>query len=189
MRHDLFSRWEEGIRFDRAGLFGAKPEAAALECARRLPGETVLDAFCGIGATAIAFARVGKRVTTVELDPERLAMARHNARVYGVEDRIRFVHGDTRQVIRDTDADAVYLDPPWASPDAWTWQRFTLADYVVPPELLMAGALARGAHVALSVPPNFAFPELERLASSPPAIHPVHHGPELLYYNVYLGPR
>jgi trimethylguanosine synthase len=186
MRHALFSRWDEGIRYDRAGLFGAKPEAAALECARRLPGETVLDAFCGIGAMAIAFARTGRRVVTVELDPERLEMARHNARVYGVEERIRFIHGDTREVIRETAADAVYFDPPWASPDAWTWDRFTLADYVVPPEELIAASLRRGAHVALSVPPNFDFAELARLSASPPAVQPVRHAEELLYFNVFL---
>ena len=189
MRHRLFSRWDEGIRFDVAGLFGAKPEAAALDCARRLPGATVLDAFCGIGATAIAFARAGKRVVTVELDHERLAMARHNARLYGVEGRITFIHGDSREVIRDSATDAVYFDPPWSSRDAWTWDRFTLADYVVPPEPLMAATLARGAHVALSVPPNFAFPELHRLPAAKPTVHPVHHGRELLYYNVFLSPN
>jgi trimethylguanosine synthase len=189
MRHALFSRWEEGIRFDRVGLFAAKPEAAALSCARALPGTTVLDAFCGIGTTAIAFARAGKRVVTVELDPDRLEMARHNARVYGVEERIRFVHGDSREVIRNSDAEAVYFDPPWADHDAWTWERFTLADYVVPPEELLAATLRRGAHAALSVPPNFDFAELGRLPATPPAVHPVRHGVELLYYNVFLSPN
>lgn len=188
MRHVLFSRWEEGIRYDRVGLFAAKPEADALALARTLPGETVLDAFCGIGTTAIAFARAGKRVVTVELDAGRLEMARHNARIYGVEERIRFVHGDSREVILQADADAVYFDPPWADRDAWTWDRFTLADYVVPPEELLAATLRRGAHAALSVPPNFDFAELHRLPAPQPSVHPVRHGEELLYYNVFLSP-
>ena len=47
-----------------------------------------------MGGNAIQFAFTCERVIAVDIDAERLAIARHNARVYGVEDRISFVHAD-----------------------------------------------------------------------------------------------
>ena len=38
------------------------------------------------------------RVIAVELDVQRLALARLNAEVYGVADKIQFVHGDFFEV-------------------------------------------------------------------------------------------
>lgn len=68
-----------------------------------------------------------KRVVAVEIDPVKVEMARHNARVYGVEDRIDFVTGDGVQFLRDVidgkaanktalhslPFDVVFLSPPW----------------------------------------------------------------------------
>ena len=51
---------------DREGLFSTKPEGIALQIARNTPGTVVLDAFCGVGGSAIAFARAGKRVVAVD---------------------------------------------------------------------------------------------------------------------------
>ena len=49
----------------------------------------MIDAGCGAGGNAIGFARGGARVTAIEQDVQRLAMARHNAEVYGVADQNR----------------------------------------------------------------------------------------------------
>ena len=61
----------------------------------------VLDLFCGCGGNAISFARHPSvsRVVAVELDAARLAMARHNACVYGVQRKIEWVHGDAVEVL------------------------------------------------------------------------------------------
>ena len=45
------------------------------------------------------------------------AIAKHNAAVYGVEDRIEFVLGDFFHVAKDLRADAVFLSPPWGGPE------------------------------------------------------------------------
>ena len=45
-------------------------------------GRSVVDACCGSGGNALGFARAGSPVTAIELAPERLAEAQHNARVY-----------------------------------------------------------------------------------------------------------
>lgn len=44
-------------------------------------------------------------------------MARNNAAVYGVEDRIEFVQGDFLKIGPMLKADGVFLSPPWGGPD------------------------------------------------------------------------
>jgi trimethylguanosine synthase len=92
----------------------------------------VLDAFCGAGGNAIGFARAGKRVIAVEMDSQRLDMARTNARAFGVEERIQFVLGDAVKVLTNPSYqfDCVFFDPPWGGPDypkeanSFSWCHF-----------------------------------------------------------------
>jgi hypothetical protein len=112
----LFSRWHQGVRLDPAARASLTPEESALDMARRLRAATVVDGFCGAGGDAIALARMPwcREVIAVDLDPARLAMARHNAAIYGVEGRIRFLEGDFLGLApRLAGAEACYLDPPW----------------------------------------------------------------------------
>jgi len=67
-------------------------EAFTTPCAARLvkragvrPGQYVLDAACGTGVVSITAARLGARVTGLDLTPELLERARENARIAGVE--------------------------------------------------------------------------------------------------------
>ncbi|MFH1467023.1 MAG: methyltransferase domain-containing protein, partial [Pseudomonadota bacterium] len=112
----LFSRWFEGVRLDPLARASLTPEEPALGMARRLRAATVVDGFCGAGGDAIALARMPwcREVIAVDLDPARLAMARHNATIYGVEGRIRFLQGDFLELAPGlAGADACFLDPPW----------------------------------------------------------------------------
>ena len=59
-----------------------------------------LDAFCGCGGSTIQLALTCQRVVAVDVSPERIEMARHNARIYGVEDRIEFICGDAVAVMQ-----------------------------------------------------------------------------------------
>ena len=54
----------------------------------------IVDAFAGVGGNAIQFALTCDRVIAIELCAQRLQIARHNAEVYGVADKIHFVQGD-----------------------------------------------------------------------------------------------
>jgi len=114
----LFSRWHEGIRLDPDARASLTPEHAALDMARRLRAETVLDGFCGAGGNAIALARMPwcRRVVALDSDPRRLDMARHNAAIYGVQQRIEFRQGDFFEIAPGLDPlQACFLDPPWAA--------------------------------------------------------------------------
>ncbi|MCB9743088.1 MAG: methyltransferase [Alphaproteobacteria bacterium] len=113
-RRRLFSRWSEGVQVDDEGLLSATPEALAERLSQGIRGR-VLDGTCGVGAWTIALARRPQvtEVVAADLHAGRLEMARHNARLYGVEDRIRFVHAPAAEALALGPFDAMVLDPPW----------------------------------------------------------------------------
>jgi trimethylguanosine synthase len=184
MRRELFTRFGEGVQLDEIGLIGVKPEAAALSCASRLPGRTALDAFAGVGGCAIALARTGKRVLSLDVDMGRLRMARHNAGVYGVAGRILFARADARSLVSAVRVDAIYLDPPWGGMQAAERPRFGLADFRPSAEQLLPAALAAAPSVVLAVPPNFDLSELDRYR--PDLVCPVIRAGEILYSDVFF---
>jgi trimethylguanosine synthase len=159
-RYELFSRWDDGIETDAEGLYSVKPEKFALEIASQLPGQTVLDAFCGIGGSAIAFARLGKRVISTDIDEKRLDLAHHNAAVYGVADRIEFICGDILEMFGRLSFDCLHIDPPWGGPDYYRQENFGWADFAPNPLAMIKKALAAGKPVAVGLPVNFSLSEL-----------------------------
>ncbi len=153
----LFSRWAEGVRVDEEGLFSVTPEALALRFAAGARGR-VVDATAGVGGLTIAFARQPgvTEVIAVDRDPERLAMAAHNARIYGVAERVTFVAGDARDVApRHPDA-LLAVDPPWGGP-GYDRDRVGFADLPMDVPGLLEGH--RG-EVRLKLPRSFDVAEL-----------------------------
>lgn len=120
-RYRLFSRFDEGIKLDHEGWFSVTPEKIAEHIALRVQdsfsAELIIDAFCGVGGNAIQFALTGKRVIAIDIDPVRLALAQHNAEVYGVGNRIEFLRGDFLQLAPGLRGDVVFLSPPWGGPE------------------------------------------------------------------------
>lgn len=55
-------------------------------------------------------------VIAIDIDPKKIALARHNADVYGVADRIEFVVGDFLTLAPSLKADVVFMSPPWGGP-------------------------------------------------------------------------
>lgn len=53
----------------------------------------------------------------IDIDPNKVDMARHNATVYGVANRIQFIVGDFFELAPTLQADMVFLSPPWGGPD------------------------------------------------------------------------
>lgn len=56
-------------------------------------------------------------VIAIDIDAKKIEMARHNAEIYGVADRIEFIVGDFLQLSDSLRADVVFLSPPWGGPD------------------------------------------------------------------------
>ena len=44
-------------------------------------------------------------------------MARHNATIYGVQDKIEFIVGSYFDLVEGLKADVVFLSPPWGGPN------------------------------------------------------------------------
>lgn len=80
----------------------------------------LIDAFAGAGGNTIQFALSGRweQIYAVEKDATVLACAKHNAELYGVANRIFWIHGDTFDVLskrlRTVAKNAVLFgSPPW----------------------------------------------------------------------------
>lgn len=97
--------------FTAEALEQASSAAVAAHVAKRYTGRAghVLDLGCGIGANTIALARVA-RVTAIERDPLRLALARANAEALGVAGRVTFMQADML-CDRLPVAEAAFCDP------------------------------------------------------------------------------
>lgn len=99
-RHHLFSRFDQGILIDREGWFSVTPEFIAAHQATALletPG-FVVDLGCCVGGNTVQLAAAGNHVLAVDVCAPRLALAAHNAEVYGVRDRVTFVAADMREM-------------------------------------------------------------------------------------------
>jgi 23S rRNA (uracil1939-C5)-methyltransferase len=88
----------------------------AVELMAPVRGERLLDLFCGLGNFSLPLARSGAGVLGVELAPDLVASAEHNARRNGI-DNAQFVAADLQQSIEQLEwmrqpFDGVLIDPP-----------------------------------------------------------------------------
>jgi trimethylguanosine synthase len=119
---------------DDTGWFSVTPAAIASQIAERCACGVVVDAFCGVGGNAIAFAATCERVIAIDNCEKRLRLARHNALQCGVADRIEFVLADYTAWARaragaagKEAVDVVFLSPPWGESNHLL--RWPYADY------------------------------------------------------------
>ena len=121
-RRRLFSKFDEGIQLDAESWYSVTPEVIANHTARRLctslvaqqkkynyyPQQqqkkfVVLDAFCGCGGNAIAFALQPEisQVVCVDIDRNKLLLLATNASIYGVNpDKLLLVLADGISILK-----------------------------------------------------------------------------------------
>lgn len=93
----------------------------AAHMAESVPKEKtiIIDAFAGVGGNAIAFALSGRweQVFAIEKDPKTMKCAKHNAAIYGVQNKIVWVTGDSFDVISrrffGKNNNVIFASPPW----------------------------------------------------------------------------
>ncbi|KAG9055401.1 hypothetical protein FS842_002288 [Serendipita sp. 407] len=141
-RRRLFSRYAEGCLLDEEGWYSVTPELIADQIADRCRCDTIIDAFCGVGGNAIAFAKTCERVIAIDNSPVRLALARHNAALYGVVDRIEFVLADFVSFARTLGTsstvgrvDVIFLSPPWGGID---YQVLSTSNLTLGPKAILS---------------------------------------------------
>lgn len=129
-RYRYFSRFDQGIRMDPEAWFSVTPERIASHIAKRCTCGVIIDAFAGAGGNAIQFARFCTHVIAIDVDPRKIEIARNNAAVYGVADKIEFIVGDFLQLLKSGRlyADIVFIGPPWGGPEYLSQGHFRLDD-------------------------------------------------------------
>lgn len=107
----------ERMFFSREALEQASTAPVAFHRAARFAGayggptfEHVADLCCSIGGDALAMAAVGLRVTAVDRDPLRLAMAAANAEALGLASKLTLLQRDLVAEPLPA-ADALFCDP------------------------------------------------------------------------------
>ena len=170
-RYRYFRRFDEGVWLDRESWFSVTPERIAAHQAMRLAaGGAVMavDGFCGAGGNAIALAAVFERVLAVDMDPVKIALARHNAQLHGVAERITFVCADFMALApflaAAEDGAAVFLSPPWGGPDAMKQRVFDVEAMPVTASACFKAARRISPHIALFLPRHSDRAQLKELA-------------------------
>ncbi|XP_065828104.1 uncharacterized protein [Oscarella lobularis] len=164
-RYRLFSLYDKGICMDREGWFSVTPEVIAKHIAERCRCDVIVDAFCGVGGNAIQFALTCERVIAIDIDPVKIACARHNAQIYGVEERIEFIVGDFMACAPSIKGDVVFLSPPWGGPQYLAQAVFDIKTMIQLDGFeIFKKALTISDNVALYVPRNANVEQLVSLA-------------------------
>ncbi|XP_061394087.1 trimethylguanosine synthase [Musca vetustissima] len=167
-RFSLFSRFDEGIRLDRESWFSVTPEKVAKHLAERLQTSILVDGFCGSGGNAIQFALTCDRVIAIDIDPLKLEMAKHNAKIYNVSHKIEFICGDFLQLANTgkLKGDIVFLSPPWGGPKYKNKKDYDIEKYLLPVKAseLVDAARHISTNVALFLPRNSNLKQIIKLA-------------------------
>lgn len=126
-------RWGRGApwlpHLDDEGRYSLTPaEVARAQAARLPPGAPVVDACCGCGGNAVAFAEAGHPVVAIEPDAGRRALAARNLADRGLADRVTLRAGvaEREGLAALSPVAVLFVDPPWGGPGAgpeavWAW--------------------------------------------------------------------
>ncbi len=150
----------------RGHMFRVKPESfiqvnqrqvdvlygLALDALGDVRGARVVDGYAGIGVLSTAIAETAGEVVCIEENPVAVHMGRLNARMNGMEERLRYVCAPVEKalstVAAEAPVDAVVLDPPRAGCEGGVTGWLALAG---PPRLVYVSCdpatLARDLHV------------------------------------------
>ncbi|GJQ78943.1 hypothetical protein Trydic_g110 [Trypoxylus dichotomus] len=155
-RFSLFNRFDQGIKLDEESWYSVTPEEVAKHTAQRLKCNIIVDAFCGAGGNSIQFAQTCSKVIAIDIDPKKIELARNNAQIYGVTDRIEFIIGDFLVLCDKLIADVVFLSPPWGGPSYLSLPTYDLEQFLqpVPLSTLMVSARIITKNIAIFLPRN-----------------------------------
>ncbi|RLN90897.1 hypothetical protein BBJ28_00000328 [Nothophytophthora sp. Chile5] len=106
------------------------PQPIAEHVASRLRCDVVVDPFAGCGGNVIQLAMTCKQVIAIDIDPEKIRMAKHNAAIYGVAHKIEWIVGNSIEILPTLKADVVFLSPPWGGQN-YSRKHFRLDDMIV----------------------------------------------------------
>ncbi|XP_022672708.1 uncharacterized protein LOC111255234 isoform X2 [Varroa destructor] len=159
-RYRLFRKFDDGIQMDYEGWFSVTPEKIAEHIANRLcprgrrKSMLTMDGFCGVGGNTIQLAVRSPIVLAVDIDVNRIAMAKNNAKVYGVDRKVEFVVANMEHFVPRVAPDAIFMSPPWGGPEYKNKGTFKLDDMCVKFREIFRVYQALSPNLAFIVPRN-----------------------------------
>ena len=95
-------------------------------------------------------------VIAIDIDPKKIQLAKHNATIYKVADRIEFIIGDFFKIAPSLKADVVFLSPPWGGPNYLDQEMISLQNIMEPQggRCLFQTAKLISEHIAFYLPRN-----------------------------------
>ncbi|WBW72894.1 rRNA methyltransferase Tgs1 [Schizosaccharomyces osmophilus] len=174
-RYNLFSRFDEGIWLDYQSWYSVTPERVAYSIAQSIfeshKPELVIDAFSGCGGNTIQFAKFCP-VISIELDPIKIAMAKHNLAIYEIpSSRVTFIQGDVLDVLRSIDFASqyrtiIFMSPPWGGPSYSGKSTYSLNDLIPYTfDILYKEAFRITPYIAAFLPKNTDIDELAQYST------------------------
>ncbi|KAH8602559.1 RNA cap guanine-N2 methyltransferase-domain-containing protein [Bisporella sp. PMI_857] len=204
-RYDMFSFYDDGIQMTDDAWFEVTPEAVANQVASDLASKVslsktvIIDLFGGVGGNTIAFALSGRweQVISIEKDASTIACAQHNAAIYGVANKINWIHGDCFEYMEgnsssiDRSKTIVFASPPWGGPSYMSDEVFNL-NTMQPYSLNKYSELCKGMDSAHYLPRTSNLNQIARLVPDGKKIDVRHYcawgaSKALVAYMVGLG--
>lgn len=92
----------------------------------------------------------------VDIDPKKIELAKNNAAIYGVSEKIKFIVGDIIKLAPMLKADAVFLSPPWGGPSYLKERVYDLEKTLkpVPFSTLINACMNISPNIAVYLPKN-----------------------------------
>ena len=110
------NKFSKDILYDEDAYYMSCPEVVANYLAELLKSyKTAVELCSAIGITVCALAKHMDKVYGVEIDSKRIEMAKNNAKLYGVSDKVEFIQGDVldTNLLKNIKASVAVLDPDW----------------------------------------------------------------------------
>ncbi len=106
-----------------------------LDCLDLKGTETIVDAYCGIGTFTLPLAQYSQKCYGIEIQPQAITQAQHNARINHLTDRVEFLVGKVEDLLPHLaiQPDILLLDPPrkGCEPEVIEFIRQSAIDRVV----------------------------------------------------------
>ncbi|KAL4097036.1 hypothetical protein QTP88_021876 [Uroleucon formosanum] len=117
-RFTLFSMFDKGVLLDEESFYSVCPEVLSLYMAQKCGKiKVAIDPFCGAGGNVIQLAKIFDKVIAVDIDPEKILLAKQNSTIYGVFHKIEFIVADFFTMSDRIKGDVIVTSPPWGGPD------------------------------------------------------------------------
>ena len=115
--HINVDKFSKKVFCDKGSYLISCPEQVAVYLASLLKRyKSAVELCSGVGITVLALAKSMNKVYGIEIDRKRLEMSIHNARLYGVERKVKFILGDAtnEDILKNIKAEVAILDPDWS---------------------------------------------------------------------------